>query len=99
MEECLVASVAGSFVSWARLMDAVKTDNELQKVLEQVKRGSDERTEWLGVSGWFQYRGSLVFYQQPLLYKHRIVIPVSLREEVYCLQGFMGPCSLCCGQA
>ena len=62
MEECLVASVAGSLVSWARLVEAVKTDMELQQVLRLVDEGSDKRTEWLGVSGWFQYRGSLVWY-------------------------------------
>ena len=49
VEECLVASVAGSFMSWARLVDAVKTDSRLQDVMWLVDRGSDERTEWLSV--------------------------------------------------
>ena len=74
--------MAGSFVSLARLVAAVKTDKELQQIMRLVDEGSGERTKWLEMSSCVQYRGCLVLYQQELLYKHRVAIPVSLRQEV-----------------
>ena len=91
IDECVIAGVVSSLnalnlrsVTWDRVRTATASDTDMLALTDIIESGIPEHRHQLPESlrDYFQYREGLSTVDGVILYKDRIVIPPSLRDEV-----------------
>lgn len=81
---CALESLRLKSVTWGRVRTATASDDNMQALLSTIEAGMPEFRHELPPSlrEYFQFRDELSTVDGVILYKDRLVIPPSLREEV-----------------
>lgn len=93
IEECVIAATTTSLnalnlksVSWDRVRTATASDEDMLVLTELIESGMPEFHHEMpnSIRKYFQFRDDLSTIDGVIVYKDRIVIPPSLRDEVLC---------------
>ena len=79
-----VLALTAQAVTWEQIQERSREDSQLQELLNLLQQGApDDREQWPPrLRMFFPVRAHLSIQEPVILYKERVVVPLSLRSEV-----------------